>query len=72
MEYHTPDTISLPAGIDPLLTDKQIAAVLSVSEETIRRERRRGRMPASVQVSPRRYGTRRSLFEQWMRDREQK
>jgi predicted DNA-binding transcriptional regulator AlpA len=59
-----------PSGIDPLLTDKQIAAVLKVSDKTIKRERRLGRMPPAVRVTPRKIGTRRSLFLQWLQDKE--
>ena len=69
-ETETEIAVVLPPGIDPLLTDRQIATALQVSEETVRRERKRGHMPAVVRISPRRHGTRQSLFQQWMRDRE--
>jgi predicted DNA-binding transcriptional regulator AlpA len=57
--------------VDALLTDKQIADALGVSVKTIKRQRERGHMPPAVRVSPRRVGTRRSVFKQWLLDREE-
>ena len=68
----TPDTTPLPSTIDPLLTDKQIAAALNVCVETIERERKAGRMPPIVRVTARKHGTRVSVFQQWLTEREAK
>jgi predicted DNA-binding transcriptional regulator AlpA len=66
----TTKTAPPPSGIDPLLTDKQLAAALNLSVKTVKRQRQRGHMPPAVRVSLRKLGTRQSLFEQWLRDRE--
>jgi len=68
----TPNPPALPPDIDPLLTDKVIAEAEGVSTETIRRERRLGRRPPIVRVSPRRFGTRASVYRRWQLERERK
>jgi hypothetical protein len=62
---------------DPLLSDQQIADIMTrasgrrTTTATIRRERRHGNMPPIVRLTPRRHGTRKSRFVQWLREREQ-
>lgn len=58
--------LDLPAGADPLLTDRQLAALMGCSIQTLRRKRARGEFPAFVQISPKRHGTRLSEYKAFL------
>ena len=51
---------------DPILTEKQLAAWLSVSLPSLQRHRSDGSGPAFVQLSERRIGYRKSAVERWL------
>jgi hypothetical protein len=67
MRIETPPPTDI---LDPLLSDKQLAEAEGCSEETIRRERKLGRRPPIVRVSPRRFGTRASVYRKWQLENE--
>ena len=60
------------ADLPPLLTDKQIAELLTVCVMTVTRMRKRGELPPTIQVSPRRHATRSSAIRQLLKERERK
>ena len=63
----------MPAINQPeILTERQVARWLGLSEPTLFRHRRDGTGPIFIRLSARRVAYRRSAVEAWLREREHK
>jgi len=62
---HSQSRDQAQAGLDPVITRAQLCALANVSEDTLRREVRAGKLKM-LRLSARRVGFRRSEVERWL------
>ena len=55
--------------LDPILSEREVAAWLHTSRQTLQRQRSDGSGPLFVQLSSRRIGYRKSEIENWLKAR---
>lgn len=60
----------IDAGIQEILSERDVSRWLGISEPTLFRHRRDGTGPKFIQLSTRRVAYRRDAIEAWLKDRE--
>ena len=56
----------LPFHLDQVLSDELLASLISVSLDTLQRQRAKGNAPPRTRLSDRRHGTRMRHYVEWL------